>query len=159
MLHIARSQSAVQLRNISGSNIGYYIRSTGNLIAELDNFNASTTSESSNNLLAYRPNYSDSHSSGLAVIFVNIEKVFPCVAGKPEYHPVCKTFTSDEDGLRNGQPIVDAADRGNDITIFGSNSAVFAFAIMGCSTMDTDCFPILTDYSIVCLLPRSKCDG
>ena len=150
MLYITRRQSAVELRNTSGSNIGYYIRGTNNLIDELNNFNPSTSSNSSNNLLAYRPNYNDFHTSGLAVIFVNIEKAFPCVAGTPEYHPVCKTFTNDEDGLRNGQPIVDAADRGNDITIFGSNSAVFAFAIMGCSTMNTDCFPTPITASFAC---------
>ena len=156
MLYITRSESAVELRNISGSSIGYDL-DTDNL-AVLNNFDPSTSSTSTNNLLAYRPNYSDSQTSRLGVIFVNIEEVFPCVAGTPEYYPVCKTFTNDEDGLRNGRAIVDAADCGNNILIFGSNSAVFAFAITGCSTMNTGCFPIYADYSIVCLLPRSRCD-
>lgn len=157
-LYISRRRSAVELRNISGSSIGYD-RSNGSLIDELNNFNPSTSSTSAKNLLAYRPNYNDSQANGLAVIFVNIEGVFPCVAGTPEYYPVCKIFTYDEDGLRNGRAIVDAADCGNNIKIFGNNLAIFAFAIAGCSTMDTECFPIYTDYSIVCLLPRSECDG
>ena len=56
---------------------------------------------STNNILAYRPKYSDFHRSRLAGIFVNIEKIFPCIA-KTNYVPICSIFTSEENGFRKG---------------------------------------------------------
>ena len=35
------------------------------------------SAEQNSNFLAYRPDYKDYHSSGLAGLFVDIEKVFP----------------------------------------------------------------------------------
>lgn len=158
MLYLLRiSSSRVELRNVTGSTVGL---GGGDIIAIIDNFNPSISSVSTNNLLAYRPNYSDSHTSGLAAIFVNIERVFPCIAGTFRFYPVCKTFTSDEDGFRNGRAIIDVADYGNHFTgIFGRGVSVFAFAIAGCSTWNDDCFPNYIEHTIVCLLPRSRCGG
>ena len=146
----------MELRNVTGRHVGL---GGGDIIAVIDNFNPSISSRSTNNLLAYRPNYSDSHTSGLAAMFVNIERVFPCIAGTFRFYPACKTFTSDEDGFRNGRAIIDVADYGNHFTIFGSGVSVFVFAVTGCSTMNDDCFPIYTEQTIVCLLPRSRCGG
>ena len=84
-MYVVRHPSSVVLQNISGNDIGYKV---GTDIATLNNFNPLTASTSTNNLLAYRPNYQDSHTSGLAALFVNIEGVFPCVAGTPEHYLV-----------------------------------------------------------------------
>ena len=153
-MYVVRRPSSIVLQNISGSDIGHV---TGTNIATLNSFDPSIASTSTNNLLAYRPNYQDSHTSGLAALFVNIEGVFPCIAGTPEYYPVCEVFTYDEDGFRNGRALIEAADCGNNIQIFGGTSATFGFGFSGCSTMTTDCFSYYTEYTIVCLLPRNRC--
>lgn len=153
-MYVVRRPSSVVLQNISGNDIGYEV---GTDIATLNNFNPLTASTSTNNLLAYRPNYQDSHTSGLAALFVNIEGVFPCIAGTPEHYPVCEVFTYDEDGFRNGRALIEAADCGNNLRIFSGTAATFGFGFSGCSTMNTDCFAHYTEYAIVCLLPRSRC--
>ena len=56
--------------------------------------------------------------SGLAGMFVNIEGLFPCIAGPPEYQPVCKLFMFEGDGFRNGHAVIDAANRGNNFNFF-----------------------------------------
>lgn len=146
----------MELRNISAAS-GQHSGGGSNIIATINSFNPSSSSTASN-LLAYRPNFVDLHTSGLAAVFVNIEGVFPCVVGSPEYHPVCKLFTYEEDGFRNGHAVIDAADIGNNFNIFsGSNRATFGFAFTGCATLTTDCFPVFSQYSIVCLLPRDRC--
>ena len=83
---------------------------------------------STNNILAYRPNYSD---SGLAGIFVNIEKIFPCIA-KTNYVPICSIFTSEEDGFRKGKQYTELGDLGNNVKVFGKNIATYGLAISGC---------------------------
>ena len=143
----------MMLRNISESTGG-----VTNTIATLTSFNPSSSSTSSNNLLAYRPNFNDHHTSGLAAFFVNMNGVYPCLAGPTGNVPICKLFTYEEDGFRNGRAVIDAADGGNNFAIFGGNNlATFGFAISGCATMNNACFPVSTEYSIVCLLPRSRC--
>ena len=90
---------------------------------------------------------------------MNIEELFPCATGLPEFFPVCKLFTFEDDGFRNGHAIIDTADHGNySIVIFnGTNIATYGFAFTGCPTFTTECFPNLADFSIVCLLPRNRC--
>ena len=147
MLYIVRDTSQVHL-----SNITTYTGVVSSSIATLTNFNSATSSTSSNNLLAYRPNYNDFHSSGLAAFFVNIEQVFPCNPGA-----ICSLFTHEEDGFRNGRAVINAADGGNNFPVFGRSITTFGFAFSGCSQMTTSCFPISTEYTIVCLLPRNRC--
>ena len=106
-------------------------------------FNPSTASTSSNNLLAYRPSFADHHTSGLAAIFVNIQGVFPCLSGRSSA-PICKMFTYEGDGFRNGHAIIESADArlSDDFgDAFGNNIPTFAFALSGCPTMSDDYFP------------------
>lgn len=113
---------------------------------------------SSNNLVAYRPNYQDSHSSNLAVLFVNLQGLFPCLSGA-NFHPACSIFTSEEDGFRKGKPIIQAADIGNHFRIFSSSSNMetFGFGVAGCSTFDSSCVSSM-EVELVCLLPSSVCN-
>ena len=156
LLYISKGSSSFELRNIS-TTTGQHVGGSSNVIASISNFNPSSSSTASN-LLAYRPNFRDLHTSGLAGMFVNLEGVFPCIAGTPEYHPVCKLFTYEEDGFRNGRAVIDAADIGNNFNVFsGTNTATFGFAFSDCPTFTNDCFPSFTQYSVVCLLPRNRC--
>ena len=156
ILYIARITNAIQLRNLS-SNTGQTNATGSDVIATL-NFSPSSSSTSSNNLLAYRPRYNDFHTSGLAVVFVNIDGIFPCLTGPPGYAPICKLFTHEEDGFRNGRALIDASDGGNDFRVFGgTTTATYGFAFANCPEMTTSCFPLSTEHSIVCLLPRNRC--
>lgn len=92
-------ESTVQLRNILSSAYTGQHSSAGNaIVATIPNFDPSIPS-TVKNLLAYCPNYTDVHMSGLAGMFVNIEGLFPCVTGLPEYQPICKLFTFEGDGF------------------------------------------------------------
>ena len=158
ILYVSRGTTSLELRNISG-NSGQAVGSGSTVIATISNFNPAN-SATNNNLLAYRPNFSDFHRSGLAGLFVNIDSIFPCVAGVNNYSPVCTLFTYEEDGFRSGRTVINAADIGNHFNVFtGGNRAAFGFAFSGCSTFDSsiDCFPLHSQYSIVCLLPRNRC--
>ena len=119
--------------------------------------NTNNAATSSNNLIAYRPNYSDAHSSDLGVLFVNLQSQFPCLSGA-NIHPACSIFTSESDGFRGGKPILQAADIGNNFRIFSSNSNLetFGFAVAGCSTFASSCVSNL-EVELVCLLPRNRC--
>ena len=64
----------------------------------------------SNNLLTYYPNYTDSHTSGIATLFFNLVVAFPCLNALSSYPPICKVFTFDDDGFRNGHAIIEASD-------------------------------------------------
>ena len=143
-----RAVDAVVLKNLSVAT-GQHT----NEIARMT-FNPSISSTSSNNLLAYRPSFADWHTSGLAAIFVNIQGIFPCLS-KP---PICKIFTYEDDGFRNGHAIIEGGDGSTDFgDAFGNNIPTFAFAFSGCPTMSNDCFPTYWECSIVCLLPRNVC--
>ena len=121
------------------------------MITTISSFNPSRSATASN-LLAYHPRYVDHHTSGLAGLFVNLEGVFPCLVGTPEYHPVCKLFTYEEDGFRNGRAVIDAADIGNNFNVFtGGNRATFGFAFTGCPTFTNDCFPTSTQQLQHCM--------
>ena len=113
---------------------------------------------SSNNILAYRPAFSDFHHSHLAGIFVNIEKIFPCIA-KTKYVPICSIFTSEEDGFRKGKPFIELGDLGNNVKVFGKYTATYGLAVSGCSELNSDCLPRWLTSTVVCLLPRSSCQN
>lgn len=148
MLYIVRLSSSVQINNISAYS-GSVISPP---IATLTNFNPARSSTSSNNLLAYRPNFNDHHGSNLAAFFVNIEEIFPCNPGVS-----CSLFTHEEDGFRGGRAVINAGDGGNNFPVFSTTTTTYGFAFSGCSQMTTSCFPVSTEYTIVCLLPRSRC--
>ena len=119
-----------------------------------------TPRTSTNEILAYRPKYSDFHRSGLAGIFVNIEKVFPCIA-KTHYVPICSIFTSAEGGFRNGKQYIELGDPGNNIKVFGKDIATYGLAVSGCPQLDEYCLPTWLPVSstVMCLLPQSSCQS
>ena len=116
----------------------------------------------SDNTIAYRPNYNDLHSSSLAVLFFNLDVAFPCLRNTTT-PPVCSLFSQEEDGFLGGRPLIQAADIGNHFRIFSRSNfvATFGFGIAGCSTFGRSCVPtyVGSSYglSLVCLLPRSVC--
>lgn len=112
---------------------------------------------SSNNMVAYRPRYNDAHNSNMAILFINLQALFPCLSGA-NFHPACSLFTSEEDGFRGGRSIIQAADIGNNFRIFSSstNFETFGFGVSGCTTFTTSCVNVL-ELELVCLLPRSRC--
>ena len=154
LLYIARaSDNSIRLQNISGVTV----RGTGPRRAELPMFNSSV-SASSNNLLAYYPNYRDAHRSGIAALLINMVEAFPCIQSLSSYLPVCKVFTYEDDGFRGGRAIIEASDSGNGFRVFnGTLKGVFAFGLTGCPELTLDCFPRYVEYVISCYLPRRTC--
>jgi hypothetical protein len=66
-------------------------------LANISLSNPSNSVTSSNNLLAYRPRFSDVHNSNLAAVFINMEGVFPCTQSLSNYYPVCSTYSEEMD--------------------------------------------------------------
>lgn len=133
------------------------MRGSGPRRAEIPMFNSSINA-SSNNLLAYYPNYPDSHRSGIAAVFINMVVAFPCIEALSSYPPVCKVFTYEDDGFRGGRAIIEAGDTGNGFRVFnGTLKGVFAFGFSGCPEFNLDCFPRWAEYGISCFLPRNRC--
>ena len=69
------------------------------MIANLSLANPSMSTTSSNNLLAYRPRFSDIHSSNLAGIFLNAEEL---TCGSR----MCKIISEEEDGFNKGKAVI-----------------------------------------------------
>ena len=128
--------------------------SAGDLSASISLADPSQPATSPNNLLAYRPKYSDYHSSGLAGIFINLDGLFPCSSG--HLIPNCARFTQEEDGFNKGKALLQAGDGGNYFGgIFGSSDiAVYGLAFQGC---EENCFPPLYSIRVFCFLPREYC--
>ena len=120
---------------------------------------SSQSTTSLNNLLAYRPRFNDKHNSDLAAIFVNLEGVFPCLESLNDYHLICRVFTEEEDGFRNGRAFIDSGDTGNHFRIFSSSANVktYGIAIQGCPVFNETCFPQHHSISVACYLPRAAC--
>ena len=108
-------------------------------------------------LLAYRPNYADYHSSGLAGLFVNIKSVLTCTSSITSYEPICQIFSREEDGFRKGKAFIVAADIGNNIQVFGNGVSVFGVAVQGCPQLTNECFSNYLQFEVVCMLPRCQC--
>lgn len=132
------------------------------LIASFSIDDPSLPVTSSNNLLAYRPDFQDRHDSGglqLGVIFLNLNGIFPCVPSG--VHIPCGLVTMEEDGFFGGRYFVQAADSGNHIQIFGFTEPDFVFtyglAVQGCSQLTADCWPSYADKGVTCQLPRQYC--
>ena len=126
------------------------------------------------NTLAYYPSYKDTHVSGLAAVFVNIEQLFPCVTNtwdatpKYNYRPACTHITSDEDGFRHGKPIIELGDVGNDAQLLNiftpandrKKVSVYGIAVQGCKAFgeENGCLPPYFTTKVICFLPRTYCD-
>ena len=107
---------------------------------------------SSNNLLAYRPNY---QNNGMGVVFLNLDGIFPCASVS---HPLCGLVTVDEDGFFGS--FVQASDAENN-HIFSSDPttlvSIYALALEGCPQLNSQCWPNLGDVAVMCQLPRHLC--
>ena len=131
----------------------------GRLLANISVSNPSQGTTSPNNLLAYRPRFDDHHNSDLAAIFINLEGVFPCLESLNNYNPICRVFTEEEDGFRNGRAFIDAGDVGNNFRIFSSSANILTYgiAIQECEEFNTSCFPAYHSLTVACYLPRATC--
>ena len=121
-------------------------------------YNSYTSSTSSDNIIAYRPNYRDRDASNLATVFVNLEALYPCIGGLGN-SLVCQAFT---DGLTGGRSLIQGAETGNHFRIFSSSSnspvATWAFGLRECTRFNTNCVSNLgLELTLVCLLPRGLC--
>ena len=98
-------------------------------LAQVTISDSSRPRTSSNNLLAYRPRYNDLQRSDLAGVFINLEGVFPCLAPLTNYNPICRVFTEEEDGFRDGKALIDCGDIGNNLRVFSSSSNILTYGI------------------------------
>ena len=144
--------------------LGHFNSSTGTggaKITEISIANPSQPSTSADNTLAYRPNFADLHQSGLAGVFLNLEKLFPCASMDDKY-PLCSTFTFEEDGFRDGKAIIETEDIGNNLRVFSSteNINTYGFAFQGCGELNgrNGCMPKYFQISITCQLSRKACE-
>ena len=144
---------------LSAANHSTLLSSDSSLLAQIFITNSSQAATSSNNLLAYRPRFNDYHNTNLAGAFVNIEGVYPCLAQLSNYYPICRVFTEEEDGFRNGKAVIDTADIGNNIRVFSSSSNILTYglAIQDCPEFNANCFPTYHSFTIACYLPRAAC--
>ena len=124
------------------------------------NISPNVNNISTDNILAYRPNYNDRHGSNIATLFVNLEALYPCVTSYA--HASCKLFPSEDDGFHGGKAIFEASDGGGNFQIFGGkNTMTYAFAVEECTQLTSSCTNIPPgfhmDFTLVCLLPSSRC--
>ena len=129
---------------------------------ELASVSLASTSQavtSTNNLLAYRPRFTDYHNSGLAGVFINMEGVFPCLQSLSNYNPICQIFSDEEEGFRGGKALIGAGDTGNNFQVFSSTSDILTYgvAIQDCPEWTTSCFPVFHSFNVACYLPRATC--
>ena len=147
--------SYVQFQRLNTSNFAPY----GN-ITELQ-FSPNVGNTSQDNILAYRPNFSDGHQSYLATFFVNLDSLFLCIRNYTSVLASCKLYPNEDDGFRGGRPFVETSDDGTGKfkSIFGKGTHVYAFALAGCSQFNLSCTNIhLTmDLRLVCILPGALC--
>ena len=142
------------------SNHSTLLTSDSTKLAEIT-ITSAQAATSSNNLLAYRPRYSDGHNSNLAGIFINLEGIYPCIASLTNYYPICTVFSEEEDGFRGGKALIHSADFGNHFRIFSSstNYKTYGIAIQDCPELTTTCFPDYHALTVACYLPRQACSG
>ena len=116
----------------------------------LGNGNAAKTGS----YLAYRPRFKAFHQTGLGAIFLNLKKLFPC---SKSARPICSRFTFEEDGFLQGKALLEAADSGNNMNVFGKTTNTYGIAIQGCPVLNgaNGCLPAWYQMTIVCYLPRS----
>ena len=114
---------------------------------------------SSNNMLAYRPRFADNHNSNLAGVFINLEGVFPCLQSLTSYYPICRVFSEEEDGFRNGKALIGSGDIGNNFRVFSTTSNILTYgvAVQECPEFTTSCLPLHHSMSVACYLPRATC--
>ena len=99
------------------------------------------------------------HQRNLAGVFINLEGVFPCLAPLTTYYPICRVFTEEEDGFRDGKALIDSGDLGNNFRVFSSfrDILMYGIAIQQCPEFNTTCLPEYHSFTVACYLPRSAC--
>ena len=151
---ITRTNTNILRLNYFNSSTG----TNGDVITEISIANPSQPSTSMDNTLAYRPNFADYHQSGLAGVFLNLERIFPCISDE---YPTCRMFTYEEDGFNSGKAIIEAADIGNNFRVFSSteNILTYGFAFQGCVQLNglDGCMRNYFQRAITCQLPRESC--
>ena len=117
-------------------------------IAEVSIANPSSSTTSSNKLLAYRPRFSDHHGSNLAGIFLNAKEL---TCGST----MCMIVGAEEDGFNKGQVLIGAGDIGNNLRVFSSTKDIptYGIAIKGCSEINQSCLPNSFGMTIACYVP------
>ena len=145
----------LQLYSLNHSTFDYSSETLLATVSIADGYQAAT---SSNNLLAYRPNF----KNNLAGIFINLEGVFPCIVPLTNLFPIiCHISSGEEDGFRGGKALIGSGDRGNNFQIFSSTDNIFTYgiAVQDCPLLNAACFPTYHEISVVCYLPRAACFG
>ena len=120
---------------------------------------------SDNEFLAYIPRYEDAYGSNLAGIFINLEKVYPCIADIMNWRPECIVLSNNEPGFRNGKAILEIGNYGKRLDIFGDRTSVFGIAIQDCPEITDECFtPSMPNgafselqIKVMCFLPSDEC--
>ena len=151
MLYLAvHGNRQMIIRKINGGNFTH-----GPILDQLSLGNGLTAKTSS--ILAYIPRYNGYHKTGLGAVFLNLERLLPCVA-KGTVLPVCRRFTYGEDGFYKGKTITEAADGGNDIKVFGNGIKTYGFVFQGCLNLtgENGCLPTYFETVVTCFLPP-KC--
>ena len=117
-------------------------------IAEVSIANPSSSTTSSNKLLAYRPWFKELHNSNLAAILLNAKEL---TCGST----LCMIVGADEDGFNNGQVLIGAGDGGNNFQVFNSTKDIptYGVAIKGCSEINQSCLPNSFEITIACYVP------
>ena len=119
-----------------------------------------SSNTSSDNTLAYRPNYRTVYGDNLATLFVNLDTLYSCTNSNHD-RVSCKLFPNEDDGFRGGRAIFEASDDGGNFNIFGSSKVTYAFAFEGCTELNSTCINLPGGYymsfSLVCLLPSRQC--
>ena len=155
LLRISYQDDTLSLYNTDGSTLSSEI-----LVASVPVGDESVVSEHS--VIAYVPSYADKDESMLGTGFLNLEAVFPCIAGSGLSDVArCTKNTLGEDGFNKGNPVIGMADRGKFVDIFGTEISTYAFAVPSCAafTPDTDgCLHNGYEFSLLCYLPRSDCE-
>ena len=133
---------------------GESFREEGN-ISTLNTY-TSSNSISNDNIIAYRPAYSDVHRSNLGTVFVNLGRIYPCIGNYR--HISCKLFPNEDDGFRGGRAILEAIDYNSGI-FSGPGTESYGFAFAGCNQITSNCIRSThpMNFFLVCILPSSRC--
>ena len=155
LLVSVRSGQTLILRMLTPQNLDSQLQT----ITSVSISDPSQASTSSDNLLAYRPNYTNAHNSSLGVVFLNLNGIFPCIPRATRYLP-CGLVSVEEDGsFFGGRSKLQTADRGNNIKVFSSTEQLYThgLAIEGCPQLTSSCWPTNADVGVTYQLPRQYC--
>ena len=120
----------------------------GQDLANISLSNPAVPVTSPNNLLAYRPNYADTHGSNLGAIFLNLLSIFPCSNAVTINPMICSLANREEDGFNQGQVIIGTQDI--QFNVFGTDVLSYDIAIESCPQLDSSCLPDSYTFTVTC---------